>query len=131
MVTIIVLMRPTILTAVVLAFVITAMPSSAQIPGPCGETTTKYCKDVIPGGGRIMKCLNDHRDDQSLACKDWIADQQKSLEELKSACFEEIAKLCRFNPPDGISILQCLDDNYAGLKLDCREKLRVVKERLK
>ncbi|HXY62172.1 MAG TPA: cysteine rich repeat-containing protein [Nitrospirota bacterium] len=119
------------LAVVVLTCVIAATSSSAQVPGPCGETIAKYCKDVIPGSGRIMKCLYDHWSDQSIACRDWIAGQQKSLEDLKSACFQEIAKLCRFDPPDDLRIFQCLDDNYVGLTLDCREKLRNVKEGFK
>ncbi len=61
--------------------VLASLQSYAQIAGPCAETVAKYCKDVTPGGGRIMKCLNDHRDDQSLVCKDWLADQNKSLKE--------------------------------------------------
>ncbi len=120
------------LLAAAAVIVWTGAPALAQtqIGGPCAETTQKYCRDVVPGAGRVMKCLNDHRDDQSLFCKDWLAEQQKSLKELNSACYEEIAKLCRFDPPEGIRIFQCLNDNYAGLKLDCRNKLREIKDRL-
>jgi len=71
--------------------VVLSVPSEAQTAGPCAETVAKYCKDVTPGGGRIMKCLNDHRDDQSMACRDWLEDQNKSLKELNTSCTEEIA----------------------------------------
>ncbi len=114
------------------ALLCAASPSQAQAPfsGPCSETLKKYCQDVVPGDGRVMKCLDDHREDQSLACKDWVAEQQKSLKELNSACREEIMVLCRYDPSNGIRIFQCLIDNYAGLKLDCRNKLREIRERL-
>ena len=104
--------------------------SDAQIAGPCAETVTKFCKDVTPGGGRIMKCLNDHRDDQSIACKDWLQEQNKSLKEMNTSCTEEIVRLCNFDPPDGVRIYRCLEENYAGLKSDCRDKVREVRERL-
>ncbi len=107
-----------------------AIMAQPQLGGPCAETVEKYCRDVVPGAGRVMKCLNDHRDDQSPFCKDWIAEQQKSLKELNTSCYEEIAKLCRIDPPDEIRIFLCLNDNYAGLKLDCRDKLREIKDRL-
>ncbi len=112
--------------------IFTQVPAAAQtqLPGPCAETVEKYCRDVVPGAGRVMKCLNDHRDDQSPFCRDWIAEQQKSLKDLNTACYEEIAKLCRIDPPNGLMIFQCLNDNYAGLKLDCRDKLREIKDRL-
>ncbi len=110
--------------------VLSSFQSYAQIAGPCAETVAKYCKDVTPGGGRIMKCLNDHRDDQSLVCKDWLADQNKSLKELNGVCAEEIARFCSFETTDYFRIYQCLNDNYVALKLDCRGKLREIKDRL-
>jgi hypothetical protein len=98
--------------------------------GPCADTVQKYCRDVVPGGGRVIKCLNDHRDDQSPFCKDWMADQRKNLKELNTACYEEISILCRMDHPDEIRIFLCLDSNYVALKLDCREKLRKIKDEL-
>src|SRR3974390_2279327 len=65
-----------IMLLAVIAFLVLEFTAQAQITGPCADTITKYCSDVIPGEGRIMKCLNDHRDAQSIACKDWIAEQQ-------------------------------------------------------
>jgi hypothetical protein len=105
--------------------------SEAQIAGPCSETVTKVCKDVVPGGGRIMKCLNDHRDEQSIACKDWIEDQQKSMRELMAVCPTEIATLCKSVPADKASMYYCLLDNYIALKVDCRSKLGEIRDRLK
>jgi hypothetical protein len=107
-----------------------SLPSDAQIAGPCAETVTKFCKDVTPGGGRIMQCLNDHRDDQSMACRDWLQDQNKSLKELNTSCAEEIARLCSFDRPDDIRMYRCLQENYVALKSDCRDKLREIKDRL-
>ena len=105
--------------------------SEAQIYGPCDETVAKYCKDVTPGGGRIMKCLNDHRDDQSGACRGWLEDQSRSLKELNTACSGDIALLCNFTNPDNFMIYRCLEDNYVSLKSDCRQKLREIKDRMK
>jgi len=119
------------LTATVIAIILAALQSPALTTTPCDETIAKYCKDVVPGGGRIMKCLDDHRDDQSIACKDWVEDQQKSLQELIAVCPEEIATLCKSAPPNKVSIYYCLLDNYVALKIDCRSKLREIRDRLK
>ena len=110
--------------------IVVSTPSHAQITGPCAETVTKYCKDVTPGGGRIMKCLSDHRDDQSMACRDWLEDQNRSLKELNTACTQEIAQFCNFSNPDRIILYRCLEDNYVSLKSDCRDKLREIKDRM-
>jgi hypothetical protein len=123
---------PNILAAVSFLFLFVAapLPGVAQTAGPCAETVAKFCKDVTPGGGRIMKCLADHRDDQSIACKDWLQDQNKSLQELNTSCPEEIVKLCGSGAPDSVRIYRCLDDNYVGLKSDCRDKLREIRDRM-
>jgi hypothetical protein len=116
--------------AFLFACIVTSTPSEAQIAGPCAETITHYCKDVTPGGGRILKCLDDHRDDQSIACKDWLEDQNKSLKELNTVCAEEIARMCSFDNPNSYRIFRCLEDNYTAVKSVCREKLRQIKDRL-
>jgi len=122
---------PLFLAAFLALGVATDLPVEAQITGPCAETVAKYCKDAIPGGGRIMKCLNDHRDDQSIACKDWVEDQLKSLNELMAVCPEEIATLCKSSPADKVSMYYCLLDNYIALRVDCRSKLGEIRDRLK
>jgi hypothetical protein len=119
-----------LLAAGFLFFFLLSVPSEAQIAGPCAETVTKYCKDATPGGGRIMKCLNDHRDDQSMACRDWLEDQNKSLKELNTSCTEEIARWCSFDASDSVRIYRCLENNYMALKSDCRQKLREIKDRM-
>ena len=115
--------------AALFLFIAWSLPVSADFTGPCAETAGKYCSDVIPGDGRVMKCLDSHADAQSPACKDWIAEQRKGLQELNSACREEIAVLCRYDASNTIRVFQCLNDNYVGLKLDCRNKMRELKER--
>jgi len=118
------------LAPAVIAIVLAALPLPAQTTTPCNETIAKYCKDVVPGSGRIMKCLNDHRDDQSSACKDWLEEQNKSLKELNVACTEEIAVLCNASSANSVSIFICLDGNYVALKSACRDKLREIKDRM-
>jgi hypothetical protein len=120
-----------VIAATVISIVLAALPSPAQTSTPCNETISKYCKDVVPGNGRIMKCLNDHRDDQNISCKDWIEEQQKSMQELMTVCPEDITRWCRNVSPDKINIYFCLLDNYISLRLDCRSRLGEVRDRLK
>ena len=123
--------RGSLLLVTFLALGIAAdLPAEAQITGPCAETIAKYCKDVTPGGGRVMKCISDNRDDQSMACREWLDDQNRSLKELNTSCAEETARLCSIDPPDSIRLYRCLEDNYIALKSGCREKLREIKDRM-
>ena len=36
----------------------------------CKADIEKFCKDVKPGGGAIMKCLKEHQAELSEPCKD-------------------------------------------------------------
>jgi len=45
---------------------------------PCAEEIAKYCKDVKPGGGRILDCLNEHQKDLSVSCKNKLEESKKS-----------------------------------------------------
>ena len=56
------------------ALLLTVAPAFAQTPTPdqrgaCGADYQKYCTGTQPGGGRVVACLNGHRDQLSAACK--------------------------------------------------------------
>jgi hypothetical protein len=63
------------LHAAILACAIGACGSAfAQTPtadqrGACGPDYQKYCAGTAPGGGRVVACLNTHRNQLSAACK--------------------------------------------------------------
>ncbi|MGZ6395209.1 MAG: cysteine rich repeat-containing protein [Pseudobdellovibrionaceae bacterium] len=43
-----------------------------EIPEPlkdCEDVYNKYCKEIEPGGGRIIRCLNAHEAELNEACK--------------------------------------------------------------
>lgn len=48
--------------------------------GACKADVEKFCKDVKPGGGAIMKCLKEHKDQLSAECK---AKGEKMKEKMK------------------------------------------------
>jgi len=43
----------------------------------CESDARKFCKDVKPGQGRIVKCLREHEKDLSLECRDKMAQPNK------------------------------------------------------
>ncbi len=38
----------------------------------CKDDKNKFCADVQMGGGRIIKCLNDHSKDLSDKCREFV-----------------------------------------------------------
>ncbi|MGE5174489.1 MAG: cysteine rich repeat-containing protein [Betaproteobacteria bacterium] len=49
----------------------------AQGPGPYAEDAAKFCKDVQPGSGSMARCLKEHENELSGACKEHIAQMKQ------------------------------------------------------
>jgi len=49
----------------------------AQGRVPCVEDIAKFCKDVQPGGGRIVRCLKEHESELSPECNERLAQPRK------------------------------------------------------
>jgi hypothetical protein len=39
----------------------------------CGDDVRRLCRDVAPGGGRLVQCLRKHQADLSPACRSFMA----------------------------------------------------------
>ena len=49
----------------------------------CAEDTEKFCKGIQPGEGRIAKCLNEHIEEISPACREKVSGLKKTIPEKK------------------------------------------------
>jgi len=43
----------------------------------CHDDVLKFCKDVQPGGGRIVRCLKEHESELSPECKERLAQPRR------------------------------------------------------
>ncbi|BFU96220.1 MAG: hypothetical protein NTNFB02_29420 [Nitrospira sp.] len=41
-----------------------------RLRGACGEDAKHHCKGVLPGGGRIIKCLREHESELTSGCRE-------------------------------------------------------------
>ena len=60
-----------------LAFAATAVcaqpAGAAGMRGACGADIQKLCAGIQPGGGRLLACIKEHKDQVSAPCKTAIA----------------------------------------------------------
>jgi hypothetical protein len=95
----------------------------AQGQGPCADDVQKFCKDVQPGAGRIARCLKEHENDLSLACKRQMAEVKKGVHEFREACEDDVLRLCAGVKPRGGRIIKCLKENENELSPECKAKM--------
>ncbi len=54
----------------------TSLAQTAAQREACEADFQKFCEGVIPGGGRIMKCLEQHKEQLSPACLKVVTDAE-------------------------------------------------------
>lgn len=91
--------------------------------GPCKMDREKFCKDVRPGEGRIVKCLHENKDKVSAECKAKWAERKEKMQEMKDACAADREKLCKDVKPGKGGIIKCLKDNEAALTEECKSSI--------
>lgn len=99
------------------------MGAFAQGPGACAGDIQMYCQGVPSGGGRIGRCLAQHKEVLSPGCKVRIAEVAEQLKEVHQACEDDIMTFCPGVKPGGGRIAQCLKANKAYLSLECKAKI--------
>jgi Cysteine rich repeat len=55
-----------------------------EVRAACEADAKKLCPDVAPGGGRILMCLKEHKDEVSEACKQAVSKARQNAPDKKS-----------------------------------------------
>lgn len=98
---------------------------------PCADDIASFCKDVKPGGGRIILCLKQHEGELSSVCKDKLQELQKRIDEFKRVCSTDIEKFCKGVEPGEGRIARCLEGRTTELTPACADETHFIKTKLK
>ncbi|HEY6094869.1 MAG TPA: cysteine rich repeat-containing protein [Gallionellaceae bacterium] len=90
---------------------------------PCAEDAAKFCKGVEQGEGRIAKCMKEHENELSPACKQNIAKAKERVKEFAEACRADAEKNCKDVKPGRGRIVRCLKQHEDVLSAECREQM--------
>jgi len=90
-----------------------------------------YCKDVTPGGGRIIACLYAFQDKLTPRCEyalfDSVSQLDRTLTNLSyvvGECRDELKTLCADIKPGEGRLLDCLDKNETKVSNRCSLALK-------
>lgn len=113
----------------IIALLFWLVPAVAQTQemngrGPCKADIEKFCKDVQPGQGRIVRCMRQHENEVSPACRNHIAEVREQQQEFKRDCSADASRFCKDMKPGGGRIINCLKQHQAELSAACSTHFR-------
>jgi hypothetical protein len=105
------------------------MAAAEQAPAdnPCSGDVATFCKEVNPGGGRMIGCLKQHENELSPECKAQMKDGAKRFKEAHEACKDDVDALCQGIKPGGGRIIKCLKAHEEELSPECKEAFAKAK----
>ncbi|CAL5218414.1 g90 [Coccomyxa viridis] len=84
----------------------------------CFEDRQEFCANVPPGSARVIRCLQDRRQELSYECKATLFDQEVRMAEnidfqfpMKKACSQDIQAFCKDVQHGHAKVIRCLEDN--------------------
>ncbi len=104
-----------------------------KLENACAADIRKYCKDVTPGEGRVIYCMQAHEDKISAKCAfalEETAERAQAASDLLRdgvlACKAEITGVCGKVQPGQGRMAACLIANKATASKDCVDAIEKV-----
>jgi len=96
---------------------------------PCKKDIARFCKDIEPGDGKILRCLTLSEKNLTPPCKKNLSQIDKAVEEVQNACADDYAIFCSSVLPGQGRIAGCLEKNEKILTPKCKAVLSEVKQK--
>lgn len=101
-----------------------AVAEEAENVGPCHNDVQTLCKDIKPGGGRIIKCLKENEAKLSAECKAHQEKRKEQFKEAKEVCAEDMKKHCADVKPGGGARAKCMRENKDKFSQACQDSMK-------
>jgi hypothetical protein len=96
--------------------------------GPCHADIEKFCKDVEPGKGAILKCLKDKEAELSEVCRSHHKKMKGMRKEVREACEVDAKKFC--GEKKGKERRACVKENREKFSEECRNEWKEMREHM-
>ncbi len=97
----------------------------------CDQELKTFCKDVVPGEGRVVACLYAFSDKLSPKCEYALYDAAAQLERALTAltyvvneCRTDLASFCGDIQPGQGRLMACMDKNKDKVSARCKQALK-------
>jgi hypothetical protein len=106
---------------------VTAVNAFAKDENPCKKDIAKFCKNIEPGEGRILRCLTLSEEDLTPVCRKQIDRTKMAVDEVQNVCADDYAIFCSSVLPGQGRSLACLEKNKKLLTPKCKVGLSEIK----
>lgn len=96
---------------------------------PCKNDIARFCGNIEPGDGRILKCLTLNEKDLTPPCKKNLARIEEAVGEVQKACADDYAIFCSSVVPGQGRIAECLEKSKKNLTPRCKAILGEVRQK--
>jgi Cysteine rich repeat len=107
-----------------------------EIRAACEGDARKFCAGVEPGGGRIARCLQQHANELSDACRSGGEKLRENgearrevLRDVQQGCRDDLGKFCSDVKPGGGRLARCLKSHQNELSQSCTTAIQDAKDR--
>jgi hypothetical protein len=118
-----------LIVVVVIISIMTAVYAYAEDENPCEKDIAKFCKNIEPGEGRILRCLTLSKEEVTPSCKKQLDRIENALTEVKLSCADDYAIFCSSVVPGQGRIAACLEKNEKILTPKCKADLKEVEQK--
>ena len=105
------------------------VPKAFAERGACADDVSRFCKDVQPGQGRIVKCMKEHENELSPGCKAQLAQMKEKVREAREACEDDVVRFCGNVKPGKGRIVHCLKDHENELSPQCKTMMEEYRQK--
>ncbi len=119
--------RAVLVAAAALLF-LSLMPDPIALAWPCQEDIRTFCKEVVPGSGRVDSCLKEHQDEISQECREARLGIKEKVRGAVDACAGDVMKFCKGVALGDARIARCMKEHEAELSPACRAQAKELKE---
>ena len=88
--------------------------------GPCHTDAEKFCHEVKPGQGRIIRCMKEHKSELSPECRERIEEKKEKVKARIESCETDRQKLCSDVKGGKKRMNKCMREHKDQLSQECR-----------
>lgn len=90
----------------------------------CQGDVEKFCKEVQPGKGQVMQCLQSKQDLLTQDCRQALTERREKHQQMRLTCKADREKFCAGVKPGKGAVHACMESHETELNPECRAQLQ-------